>query len=99
MASLPSAAAWLANLSSNPSLNPDPNQGFTREERGLFLQFVWGRSRMPQGGPLTRLSQRFVVSDLGRQVLTRTLTRTLTLILALALTRRSGPVSGRQRPS
>ena len=22
---------------------------------------------MPQGGPLTRLSQRFVVSDLGRQ--------------------------------
>jgi E3 ubiquitin-protein ligase HERC1 len=40
-------------------------EGFTREERGLFLQFVWGRSRMPQGGG--RLSQRFVVSDLGRQ--------------------------------
>ena len=38
---------------------------FTREERGLFLQFVWGRSRMPQGGG--RLSQRFIVSDLGRQ--------------------------------
>ena len=67
----------------NPNPNPNPKQvklppadprpaflwaaleAFTREERGLFLQFVWGRSRMPQGGG--RLSQRFVISDLGRQ--------------------------------
>ena len=40
-------------------------EGFTRDERALFLQFVWGRSRMPQGAG--KLSQRFIVSDLGRQ--------------------------------
>ena len=31
-----------------------------REERGLFLRFTWGRSRMPGGEP----SQRFQVDQL-----------------------------------
>ena len=40
-------------------------ESFSREERALFLQFTWGRSRMPQG--VQKLSQRLIVSDLGRQ--------------------------------
>lgn len=44
-------------------------EGFSKEERALFLQFVWGRSRMPQmaGSPGAadngRLAHRFKLSE------------------------------------